>query len=292
MSRMIPTLNQVTAGGGLAFDDYLALAARHGFEAVEFDISAAHAAGNEVAAASFDTHGILPAAFGLPVEWRKDEATFRAELELLPELAAFAQQLGCTRCCTWVMPDGGVPLADYRADSTSRFVEIAQVLNEHGVRLGLEFIGPHHFRSRPENVWFYDIAGGLAVADEVNSRAGTHNVGLLVDCYHWHTAQNSAMDLASIPLEQVVHVHINDAPAGVAIPDLLDGVRELPGETGAIGITAFLSTLSALGYDGPVAVETFSDSLRKMAPDESASKAGAAIKHVFDQAGIKPLHLM
>ena len=289
---MIPTLNAVTAGGGLALDEYLALAARHGFEAVDFDIRRVHELGDQATTALFDAHSVLPASFGLPVDWRKDEATFRAGLETLPELAALAQQLGCTRCCTWVLPDGGIPLAEYRANSTARFVEIAQILNQHGVRLGLEFIGPHHFRANPENLWFYDIAGALGVADEVNARAETHNVGLLVDCYHWHTAGNSIMDLASIPLEQVVHVHINEAPAGVAIPDLLDGVRELPGTTGEIDITAFLSTLAALGYDGPVAVETFSDALRKMAPDEAAAQASAAVKHVFDLAGIKPLRLL
>ncbi len=289
---MIPTLNTVTAGGGLPLDEYAALAARHGFMAIDFDLKGAHALGLERAAAAFESNGLLPASFGLPVEWRKDEATFRAGLQELPELAKFAQDLSCRRCCTWVLPDGGMPRAQYAKISTGRFIEIARVLAENGVRLGLEFIGPHHFRSQSENVWFYDIAGALEVADEINSHLQSNNVGLLVDCYHWHTAQNSTMDLASIPLEQVVHVHINDAPAGVAIADLQDGVRELPGATGAIDIEAFLSTLAALGYDGPVAVETFSQNLKTLAPDEAAAQASAAVTAVFDQAGIKPMHLL
>jgi sugar phosphate isomerase/epimerase len=100
------------------------------------------------------------------------------------------------------------------------------------------------------------------------------------------------MDLASIPLEQIIHVHVNDAPAGVAIPDLQDSVRELPGATGAIDIVGFLSTLSALGYDGPVAVETFSAKLKQMTPDEAAQAGGAAMKSIFEAAGIKPLRLL
>ena len=89
------------------------------------------------------------------------------------------------------------------------------------------------------------------------------------------------MDLASIPLEQIVHVHINDAPAGVALPDLVDNVRELPGATGEIDVRGFLSTLRALGYNGPVAVETFSETLNAMSPDDAAAAAAKATLEVM-----------
>ncbi len=289
---MISTLNPVTAGGGLPFAEFVALASRAGFQAVDFSIEAAHNLGLPGAAETLESNGILPGAIGLPVEWRKDEATFREGLAQLPEFAKFAQDLGCRRCVTWVLPDGGMLKDQYRKISLGRFIEIARVLADNGVRLGLEFIGPHHFRTKPENVWFYDIAGGLEVADEINSHLQSNNVGLLVDCYHWHTAGNGTMDLAAIPLEQIVHVHVNDAAQGVAIPDLQDGVRELPGATGAIDIVAFLSTLAALGYDGPVAVETFSAALKQMTPDEAALHAGTAMKSIFEAAGIKPLRLL
>ncbi|HEX8465394.1 MAG TPA: sugar phosphate isomerase/epimerase family protein [Abditibacterium sp.] len=289
---MIPTLNSVSAGGGLPLDEYLALAARHDFSAVEFNLEQAHQLGLERAADLFESKGLLPAVCGLPVEWRKDEATFQAGLQKLPELAKFAQDLDCARSCTWVLPTGGSSLPDYRSNSLRRFGKIAQILNENGVRFGLEFIGPHHFRTQPEQVWFYDIAGGLQVADEVNSLARSQNVGLLVDCYHWHTAGNGTMDLASIPLEQVVHVHVNDAVAGVALEDLQDGVRELPGTTGVIDIVGFLSTLAALGYDGPVAPEVFSQKLKAMTPDEAATAASRCLYGVLGAAGVKPLRLL
>lgn len=289
---MIPTLNSATAGGGLSLGHYIDLATRHGFEAVEFGIGSAYPLGLEKAAALFESHHMLPATFGLPVEWRKDEATFQRDLENLPELAKFAQDLGCARCTTWVLPSSGEPVSEYAARSTERFVQMARILSENGIRLGLEFIGPHHFRTEPEKVWFYDIPGALRVADEVNSLAGTSNVGLLVDCFHWHTSGASTMDLASIPLEQIVHVHINDAPANVAVEDIHDSVRELPGATGQIDIVAFLSTLAALGYDGPVAVETFSEKLRQMTPEDAAAKAGASVRSVFEAAGVKPMRLL
>ncbi len=278
---MIPSLSPVTAGGGLSLSDQVALCARHGFAGLEIGIGSARDLGLDQARALFANAGVLPVVFGLPVEWRKDEDQFRAGLAQLPALAQFAADLGCTRCTTYVLPDGGGPVKEYAETSTRRFAEIAQILGEQGIGFGLEFLGPQQFRRDPDNVWFYDIAGGLEVADAVNARANTQNVGLLVDCWHWYASGGTLMDLASIPLEQIVQVHINDAPAGVALPDLVDNVRELPGATGEIDVRGFLSTLGALGYDGPVAVETFSDALKAMAPDDAAELAARATLSVM-----------
>ena len=273
---MIASLSPVTAGAGLPLPEQVALCARHGFAGLEIGMDAVAALGIENARALFQNAGVAPVTFGLPVEWRKDEAVFAAGLAQLPELARLADDLGITRCTTYVLPSTDAPVADYAATSMRRFAAIAAILDEHNIALGLEFLGPQQFRRDPDNVWFYDIAGALSVADEVNRMANTSNVGLLVDCWHWHAGGGTQMDLASIPLEQIVHVHINDAPAGVALPDLVDNVRELPGATGEIDVRGFLSTLRALGYDGPVAVETFSKTLTEMSPDDAAALAATA----------------
>ena len=271
---MIPSLSPATAGAGLPLAEQVALCARHGFAGLEIGIGAARDLGLGAARELFQT--VKPVVFGLPVEWRKDEDAFRAGLSTLPDLAKFAADLGTTRCTTYVLPDGGVPVAEYAETSTRRFAEIAQILGEQGIAFGLEFLGPQQFRPDPANAWFYDIAGALEVADAVQARADTHNVGLLVDCWHWYAGGGTQMDLASIPLEQIVHVHINDAPMGVKLPDLVDNVRELPGATGEIDVRGFLQTLQALGYQGPVAVETFSEKLNAMTPDEAAELAAQA----------------
>ena len=286
---MIPTLNSVTAGGGLALPDFVALAKDNGFQGVDFSIaSVADLIDREGVAAArslFEDSGVAPASFGLPVEWRKDEETFHSDLAALPRLLQAAQKIACTRCVTWVVPDGGLPRDEYRTRSTARFVEIARVLGAYNLQLGLEFLGPAHFRTNPGNVWFYDTAGALEVADEVNDQAGTSNVGLLVDCWHWYTSGGTIMDLAAIPVEQVVHVHINDAP-NLPREQQRDNVRLLPGESGVIDIKGFLQTLKALGYDGPVAVETFSAELNELPPPEAAARAAAAMRKVWEEAGI------
>jgi sugar phosphate isomerase/epimerase len=286
---MIPSLSPVTSGASLPLPELVALCARHGFRGVEISASGVQSLGLEAARDLFTTNGVAPVSLGLPVEWRKDEDTFRADLEKLPAQAALVAGLGVTRSHTWVLPDGGLPLNEYVETSLRRFTEIGRVYADHGLRLGLEFLGPQQFRNNPDNVWFYDIAGGLQVADEVNERLGSTTFGLLVDCWHWYAGGGTIMDLAACPVEQIVHVHINDAPQGVALPDLVDNVRELPGATGEIDVTGFLTTIEALGYDGGVAVETFSAALNALPADESARQASEAVQKVFRQAGVKPV---
>jgi sugar phosphate isomerase/epimerase len=287
---MFSALNQATAGRGLALPEYVALAARHGFRGVEFSIgeAARYAAGHGLAAtkALFAEHGVRPASFGLPVEWRKDDAVFARDLDALAPLAELARELGCDRCTTHVLPDGGEPVKEYAARSSQRLIAAAQVLQKSGVRLGLEFLGPKHFRTNPDNVWFYNIPGALRVIGDMAQAGGLTNLGLLVDAWHWYTSGGTTADLASVPVEQIVHVHINDAP-DIPRDEQVDSVRLLPGASGVIDIVGFLQTLNALGYDGPVAVETFSEELRALPPDEAAARAAAAVKSVFAAAGLQ-----
>ncbi|MBV9866970.1 MAG: sugar phosphate isomerase/epimerase [Abitibacteriaceae bacterium] len=292
---MIPTLNAATAGRGLALPEFVQLAKKNGFSGIEFSIQEANTlvqnSSFEAVAALFEEAKVLPIVFGLPVEWRKDEDTFQVGLAELPALAKLAQDLDCSRCTTWVLPDSGEPVTEYAERSIRRFQEIGRVLTEQGVRLGLEFLGPKHFRHNPENVWFYDIPGALQAVEQIVGPAQLENVGLLIDSWHWYTSGGTPMDLASIPIELFVHVHINDAP-NVPRDEQVDQVRLLPGASGVIDITAFLKTLNALGYDGPLAVETFSEELRALSPDDAAAQAGAAVAQVMQQAGVVPVRLL
>lgn len=284
---MIHTLNPSIAGGGI--EEGAQIAARHGFSGIELPLAAAHERaqrdGLDAVAQLYRSHNLVTPVFGLGVEWRADEDTFQSGLEQLPALARTAASLGANRCVTWVLPDGGIPVADYRANSVRRFAAIAKVLNDHEISLGLEFIGPRHFRTAPDNVWFYDIAGALQACDEIASVAKCDNLGLLVDCFHWFNTQGSAMDLASIPAEQVVHVHINDVP-NVSLDEQRDDVRFLPGETGVIDIAAFLSTLAAIGYAGPVSTEVLGNALDGLSPDEKAARTIEAQKKCFALANL------
>ena len=78
---------------------------------------------------------------------------------------------------------------------------------------------------------------------------------------------------------------LNDAPAGVAIDQQMDGKRELPAATGVIDVASFLSALQAMGFDGPVRAEPFNDAVRKMVPAEALVATKAAMDKAFAQVG-------
>src|SRR5437762_946681 len=121
------------------------IAKKAGFEGLEF--SAEEVAGlidqhgAEHVRRMFSDAGIRPAGFGLPVEWRKDEAIWRSGLEKLPRQAAAAAAIGSDRCPTWVLPmSNDRPLGENWKWHIQRFKPIAEALHAHGIRLGLEFI--------------------------------------------------------------------------------------------------------------------------------------------------------
>ena len=268
-------------------DQALAAARIGGFEGLE--IPAAHVAdlidqqGVDAIRKKFTDAGVRPAAFGLPVEWRQDESRWRGDLEKLPRAAKAAQALGVKRTATWVLPMSNArPLDENIRFHIDRFKPIASILADHGIRLGLEFIGPKTMRDSQPHPFIYRMHDML----ELGRRIGP-NVALLVDAWHLYTSHGTLDDLRKLRADDVVYVHVNDAPRGIAVDEQIDNVRDLPGATGVIDIAGFLRTLKEIGYDGPVTPEPFKKSLTELPSDEARLKTvGAAMDKIFAQAGL------
>jgi sugar phosphate isomerase/epimerase len=113
------------------------------------------------------------------------------------------------------------------------------------------------------------------------------NVGILLDAWHWYTSRGTLDELRALKPEQVIYVHVNDAPAGVAIDQQVDPVRDLPGATGVIDITGFLRALKTIGYDGPITPEPFKKELADLPDSETRARTvGAAMDKIFRSAGL------
>jgi sugar phosphate isomerase/epimerase len=224
---------------------------------------------------------IRSAAFGLPTDWRSSEANWRRDLELLPRLAKSAAAIGITRTFTWIMPcSNDRPMAENRAFHVERFKPISKTLGEHGISLGLEFIGPKTLRDSQKYPFIYKMGDMLAMARDIGP-----NVGVLLDCWHWYTSGGTLDELKALKPEQVVYVHVNDAPRGVEIDQQLDNVRDLPGATGVIDITGFLQALQQIGYAGPITPEPFKKELGDLPNDQARlTKVGAAMNDIFAKA--------
>lgn len=278
---MYPTLNPATAGGGKSLAEFCALAHNAGFKGVEFGIGEVVQTIREksvdAAKEIFESNDVKPGVFGLPVDWRGEEANWHAGLEALPEMAEAAAAIGCFRTCTWIMPRSEVPYEENWKFHVARLKPVGEILSDHGIAMGIEFVGPKTMRTGPHD-FMYTLDEALKLAEE------THGKGLLLDSFHWFTTHLTIEDILKLKPEQVVHVHINDAPD--KDPDeQIDSIRLLPGE-GIIDLVGFLQSLKKIGYDGPVAVETFDENLRKMPAEEAASKAFNTLNEVWKKAGI------
>lgn len=233
--------------------------------------------------ALFESQGIRPGGWGLPEVWRGSDDDFQRGLRDLPRLARCASAIGGTRVTTWILPcsDDRSYEENYQFH-VERLTPCAKILADQGCSLGLEFIGPKTLRDSKKHPFIHTMAGMLDLGREVGP-----NVGLLLDCWHWYTSHATLADLAALTPEQVVYVHVNDAPAGIPIDEQRDDVRALPGETGVIDIAGFLQALARLGYDGPVTPEPFKKELSDLPSDEARLKmAGASLDKIFQQAKI------
>jgi sugar phosphate isomerase/epimerase len=267
--------------------DVIAAARKGGFGGVEFNPNEVadliEQQGANAVRAMFAAAGIKPAAFGLPTDWRTSEENWRRDLEVLPRQAKAAAEIGCTRTMTWILSgDNERPLEVNRAFHIARFRPIARILGDYGIRLGLEFLGPKTLRESFTFPFLYRMEGMLAMGEEIGP-----NVGLLLDAWHWYTSGGTLEDLRALRAEQVVYVHVNDAPVGIPIEEQIDNVRALPGETGVIDIVGFLKTLQAIGYDGPVTPEPFKKELNDLPSDDARLHVvGESMRTIFQRAGL------
>lgn len=260
----------------------IAAAKEGGFEGVEFnirevaDLVDGHGA-NDVRD-MFAKAGLKPADWGMPGEWRGSDEAWQGLLTELPRLARAAAAIGAPRTATWILPfSDDLQYEENRAWHLARITPIAKLLAEHEIRFGLEFVGPKTMREGKKYPFVYTLQGML----ELGREAGP-NVGVLLDSWHWYTTHGTLDDIRALRAEDVVLVHVNDAPAGIAVDSQLDQVRALPGETDVIDIAGFLHALRQIGYDGPVIAEPFKKELNDL-PSDSARLAtvGAAMRKIL-----------
>jgi sugar phosphate isomerase/epimerase len=268
-------------------NETLTAASVGGFEGVELPVQEiarlVETIGASATKSLFDEARVRPAAWGLTVEWRQSDDVWLTGLEDLPKLAKASHAIGCTRVATWVLSGSNDRDYDENYDfHIKRFTPIAKILADNGCSLGLEFIGPKTMLDSFKYPFIWKMREMLALGREIGP-----NVGVLLDCWHWYTSGGTIDDLSALKPEQVVYVHVNDAPVGLSIDEQIDQVRALPGETGVIDIAGFLRTLDRIGYDGPVTPEPFKAELNDLSSDSERLKTvGASMNKIFAQAGL------
>ena len=251
-------------------EDTLKLAQQTGFGGIDFSIQEAAQLGAEKAKSLFAQYGCQYGAWGIPVAWRDDDQ-WQADVQALPALAETAQAMGALRTATWCPPSGDRPFDENFQWHVDRFGAIAEALKPYGIRFGIEFIGPQTLRPPEKEAFIYTMEGMLDLAKAI----GTGNVGLLLDAWHLYTSGGSLDDLDKITNDDVVVVHVNDAPEGLTMETYDDHDRRLPMETNVMDLPGFMRKLAVMNYDGPVTPEPFSKRLNSLDDPQEAARITA-----------------
>jgi sugar phosphate isomerase/epimerase len=102
----------------------------------------------------------------------------------------------------------------------------------------------------------------LKQAKEMAAVHPAEDVGVAIDVYHVWWDPDVAAEIASLEAQRILGFHVNDWI--VPLPDMLLG-RGMMGD-GFIDISGLRQAVDAAGFDGPIEVEIFNQSLRDMTP--------------------------
>ena len=284
---MFPNFSPRALGIELSFDESVKLARRFHYGGIDVSIAELQqiAAQRGISAISeqMASAGLRFGAWSMPVAYAAGEDSWRQALSELPAQAQLAASLGADRTSTPVSP-----ISDERAwDENYRFHlerlgPIAESLAAHGIRFGLEWIGPKTLRDGARYSFIHTMEDMLQLAADLGD-----NVGLLVDIFHFFTSHTDVSAVRGLTNAQVVNVHVNDAVAGRSADEQMDLERALPAETGLTDVAGFLQALDAIGYDGPVTVEPFSQRVRALAPAGAAQAAADSLALSWQLAGLQ-----
>jgi len=280
-------LSPEALGLKVTFEETIRLAKSHGFGGIDLPLKEVIALSRpERAAEKIQAAGLQWGGVSLPVNYRKDEATYVTDMDRLEKWLPLVQQIGCTRCYTPIRP--GDNELDFNACfdlHVKRLKPIAALLAQHEIRFGLEFIGPKTLRDEMRHTFIYTIKGMLELCNAiaVNPRENKERIGILLDSYHWWTSGATESDLLDLlNNDNIVYVHVNDGRPGRNRDEQMDLERMLPCDSGLIDIATFMRCLKKLNYDGPLTAEPFLPELAEMAIDEAIERTAQSIKQMMD----------
>ena len=266
--------------------ELIELALSFGFDAMDIDIvdfqQQAEAFGVEHARRLMVSARLKCGVFHLPISLIGDDAAFKAELAELPTRLEFAKATEATRAVVTVAP----------ASDDHSFKDFFELYRQR-----LDALGGLLAK--------YDIALGLALAPEVEARAGkayqfihtyeglsglvgaSHpSVGVVVDAWALHLTGEPLSVIGQIPAGRIVEVRLSDAPRDVAAAELSHVHRLMPGETKVIPAAQVLVEARNAGFEGPVTPWADRATLTGRGREKIVRLAGDRLEAIWKEAGL------
>jgi len=275
------SLNPGAIGVKVNQEELLDAAIKHGFEAiVPFSSTLTEWSGDQLKefVDKMKSNNITWGASGLPFNFRGDEEAQAKGIQDLPKHAKALEDAGVTRMSTWIMPTH--PSLTYLQNMklhATRLGEAVKILGDHGIKFGLEYVGPKTLMAAQK----FSFVHTMAECEDLIDAIGEPNVGFQLDSFHWFCAGETKEDLLKLSNDMIVTCDLNDARKGYTADEQIDGKRELPMATGVVDTKTFMEALVEIGYDGPVRAEPFNQVLRDMDNEAALDTTHKAMSKAF-----------
>ena len=138
--------------------------------------------------------------------------------------------------------------------------ELSDLAEPYGIKIAVEFVG------HPQCT-----VNTFGQAYDIVQTVDRDNVGLVLDCFHFHAMGSKLEDLKKADGSKIFILHIDDTE-DFPIGFLTDEDRLWPGE-GVIDLDGILSTLKDIGYSDVVSVELFRPEYYQLEAEEAIVKA-------------------
>ena len=178
---------------------------------------------------------------------------FDEALETLKVWAQTGEKIGVRYAYNHIFPGDNERQYHENFDwHVKRIRQVNRIMNDHGIRYGLEFLGPWDLRNSFRYPFVHTLSGVLAVGDAADKK-----VGFLFDTFHWYCGSYDMDDLflAAQYSDRMVCFHMNDGIAGKGREKQLDMTRAMPMTTGVIDSLLPYRMFRDKGYTGPMLLE-------------------------------------
>lgn len=252
----------------------LALCEENGYDVIELrlDMLRDYLTRHDIAALThwFAQHRLKPHTLNpVPFFNFRNESEFAALCADFEQTCIFCKAIGCH--VVNAVPSSGVgqyTTAEILENSVARLRMLASIGKRYDVALSIEFLG------QPDA-----SINTLGQAYDVAVATACDNVGVTLDCFHFHAMGSQIADIRRMSPDKLLTVHINDCE-DYPLGQLKDTQRLWPG-LGCINLDEIFGALNEIGYDGVVSVEEFRPEYYKLSAREAVETAKATMRSVL-----------
>jgi sugar phosphate isomerase/epimerase len=252
-------------------DEALAAAKVGGFDAVElrrvdFERCARRGLSNEAVLDMVRAAGLPVSAMGVEYGWIFSAGAERERLlGVFRECCQNAAALGCGMMMSAIGPGSATT-----NEAIANIRRAGEIAGSFDLKLTLEYQFQH------------PVVHSLDILRDLIARAGSSNVGLLLDAYHLQRGGRPGRGFEDVPGTEIFYVQFSDVPD--APPPALPPVDRLPPGKGIVGWTDLFGLLAEKGYNGYLSYEAPNPAHWQQPAAETAKQGADATRRALSTA--------